>query len=774
MQRVHPSSLGLIGIASLGSLLAACGSSMTGTDGGSHPGTDAGPGVDMRIIVRCSADDDPDHDTISTTVEGTGDADADGTPNYLDTDSDGDGIPDAVEAGRADCSMTPVDTDGDGIPDFLDTDSNGDGITDMVQVGPDPTHPLDTDGDGIPDYRENDVDGDGIPNSIELGPDPAHPADSDGDGTPDFMDADSDGDTIPDSVEWNAAMPDEDADHIPNFQDLDSDGDGVNDSIEAGDGVLTTPPISCGYEVDPTTRTPFEAAPDGGVAIPYPGDGIPDYLDLDSDNDGLSDGEETRLGLNPCAFDTDGDGVDDAFEGAYTEVNCPDGHTPIAGAPADSCTVGTVPAARPSTDDFYLVLPYLGPNQIKPLDFGTTIRVADIFFISDTTGSMGGTLTNVQNTVSTPGTGLIDRINLVIPDAWFGGGQHDDMPFGSYGSPGGLHDQPFILAIRETSDAAAVRAAFAGMSLGGGNDGPESQGFALWEIVTGHGGTWTGSGGFGGGGTYTMPDYAGMCLDTGWGAPCFRSAALPIVIHFSDICSHTSPPGEDSSCDEFTGITPMAGTPAMVPHWTDMIAQFNARGAKYVGCNASGGTTCAGPTVPAGYSPCYFMKRTAEETSSVDLDGNSLVYDLPTSASASAFADTIVNAVQTIATRVPLDVDTAIRSSPNPMHVDTSRFIKRRTPGCRQAAPDTIDPCWVPPTGVTPAAAVAGYDTSTFFGVVPGTRVTFAVTFRNDFHMGGATSEIYIAYIDVRGGGSAILDTRQVYIIVPATSGIFG
>src|SRR5262249_38445404 len=153
--------------------------------------------------------------------------------------------------------------------------------------------------------------------------------------------------------------------------------------------------------------------------------------------------------------------------------------------------------------------------------------------------------------------------------------------------------------------------------------------------------------GFGGAGTDDIPDYQGMCLDTGWGAPCFRDAALAIVVHFSDICSHVSPPGEDtSSCPEYSGLTFASGTP--FPVWTDMISEFNRRGAKYVGCNASSGTTCAGPTTPGGYSPCYFMKRTAEETSSVDLDGNALVYDLPNSASSDVFADTIVNAIQTI------------------------------------------------------------------------------------------------------------------------------
>ena len=606
-------SLAVTVLASCVLALAGCGGSsstedmgMTHTDSGMTP-------VDMGRIVRCSADDDPDSDSISSMVEGTGDPDGDGTPNDHDTDSDGDTIPDSVEAGRGDCGLPPVDTDGDGTPDYLDRDANGDGIDDSMQTG-------DTNMNGVPDWRDNDADGDNIPNAVEIGADPMHPVDTDGDGVPDFMDPDSDGDTIPDQVEWNPAQPDQDMDGVDNFRDSDSDGDGTPDNVEAGDGDLTTPPNSCNMEWNSVTRSPFYPDMDGGTPVPYPGDGIPDYLDVDSDNDGLSDGEEQRYGLDPCNPDSDGDGIDDAFEGAYTEVNCPDGTTPLPGAPPDACTLGHSSSATPPTTDFYLVLPFNGPAVVRPLDFGTTIRVADIFFISDTTGSMGSTLSNVQNTVSTPGTGLIDRIGTVIPDAWFGGGQHDDMPFGSYGGPGGLHDQPFILASRETNDAAAVRAAFAGMSLGGGSDGPESQGFALWEIVTGHGGTFTyAGGGFGGGGTYTMPDYAGMCLDTGWGAPCFRDAALPIIVHFTDICSHISPPGEDPSCDEYTGITG-PGTDPLI-HWTDMVAEMNRRGAKYVGCNASFGTTCAGPTMPAGYSPCYFMKRTAEETSSVDLDG---------------------------------------------------------------------------------------------------------------------------------------------------------
>ena len=48
----------------------------------------------------------------------------DGTPDYRDTDSDNDGIPDSFEGD----STGGPDTDGDGTPDFQDTDSDNDGI----------------------------------------------------------------------------------------------------------------------------------------------------------------------------------------------------------------------------------------------------------------------------------------------------------------------------------------------------------------------------------------------------------------------------------------------------------------------------------------------------------------------------------------------------------------------------------------------------------------------------------------------------------------------
>jgi hypothetical protein len=719
-------------------LMLACGGGSTppvGTDAG-HTGTDSGP-----VVIRCGGGDDPDMDTISSGDEGEDDPDMDGLPNLRDPDSDGDGLNDVDEAGDRDCNTRPVDSDGDTIPNYLDRDANGDGVDDSTQ------RTTDTDGDGTPDAIDGDVDGDGIDNGIEAGPDASNPIDTDTDGTPDVFDLDSDGDTIYDSLE---GAFDSDHDGAPNYLDLDSDADDIQDADEAGDGDLETPPFQCASEINAVT---------GMVML----DGLQDYRDADSDNDGLGDSEERAIGTNPCAIDTDMDGLDDLAEGAYELYNCPD-HT--TGTDCGCATNAHGPCTIPA-EHFYVVLPFQGAPVERELTFSTTIRVADIFFMSDTTGSMGGVITNVSSTIARPGTGLIARISdpdTGIPDAWFGAADFKDMPFGGYGGGG---DWGFNLTIPMThpSRAADVAARIStGWVASGGSDGPESHTEALWQAMTGEGGTFMG----GGSPIYTIPRYVGDCLDTGWGAPCFREAALPIIVFFTDICGHNGPPGEDASCDDYTGITP-------APHtWAEAIAQMNIHGAKFVGIGTNG--DCSRAVGPDGFSPCYYLRRTADETGSVDLDGIPLVYNLPASGSTELFVDTIVRAIDTIAHRVPLDVDTGLRDDPSD-EVNATRFIKRRQPSCRLAPPPAIcevlegESCWVEPEGLTHDQAVACVDASTFFGVIPGTRVTFRITFQNDFQMGGPTAQLFIAFIDVRAGGSAILDTREAFIVVPADSG---
>ena len=99
-------------------------------------------------------------------------------------------------------------------------------------------------------------------------------------------------------------------------------------------------------------------------------DAIPDYLDNDSDNDGLSDREETeRYETDPLNPDSDGDGYIDVAEVATQH----DPNDRNDGIPED---------------DYYVVLPYRGDAQERELRFGTTVRQADVFFMMDRTASM--------------------------------------------------------------------------------------------------------------------------------------------------------------------------------------------------------------------------------------------------------------------------------------------------------------------------------------------------------------------------------------------------
>ncbi|MGB5442783.1 MAG: dockerin type I repeat-containing protein, partial [Gammaproteobacteria bacterium] len=53
------------------------------------------------------------------------------------------------------------------------------------------------------------------------------------------------------------------------------------------------------------------------VLVDTDSDGIPDNIDMDDDNDGLTDADEATYGTNPLLADSDSDGFDDAMEITY-------------------------------------------------------------------------------------------------------------------------------------------------------------------------------------------------------------------------------------------------------------------------------------------------------------------------------------------------------------------------------------------------------------------------------------------------------------------------
>ncbi len=391
------------------------------------PGEDASATLSYR---------DSDEDTIIDVHEGPDDSDADGVPDYLDTDSDGDTIPDSLEAGDTDPLTFPWDSDEDGTADFQDRDSDDNGILDAEEVGMDPLNPLDLDQDGIADFRDPDNDGDGLLDRLEIGA--ALPLDSDRDGLPDYLDADSDGDTILDAdearVDPRGHPEDLDRDGVPNYRDLDSDGDGFSDQDEAGDTDLATAPRDTDL------------------------DGIPDFLDLDSDGDGVLEVDEVSLGTDPFVHDTDGDGYSDGGEMA---------------AHSDPLDPESVPQG------LYLVIPERS-QVTATFEFTPAIAMADVIFLLDSTGSMGVTLSALAADFAQ----IVSDVSAQIPDAAFGVVTFQD--YNQIGMGGGA-DKPFVLQQQVTTDHDAVQNALSALWPAGGGDQPEATLEALFQAATGVG-----------------------------------------------------------------------------------------------------------------------------------------------------------------------------------------------------------------------------------------------------------------------------------------------
>lgn len=326
-------------------------------------------GVDENSDGRIDNYTDTDGDGLSQNVDqstsllpipsvglGQADLDGDGLPNYLDRDSDNDGIPDLVEAEGADANnnglidgMVDVNNNGlidalqgdsftdhdfDGLSSAYDGDVNGDMIAENPTVGLLRTG-ADVNNDGRADsYPFKNLDGATRPNPYDL--------DSDGDGITDvreagFVDANNDGqsdgsrgtDGWDDAIDALTALGllNTDARGNANYLDIDADDDGIPDNVEGMSTSGYSLPLFADADGDGIDDRYDPTAGFGGNGItPFDMDNdlIPDYRDLDTDNDGRIDIEEGNdfndngladdvpVGLS--FIDIDGDGLIDFFD----------------------------------------------------------------------------------------------------------------------------------------------------------------------------------------------------------------------------------------------------------------------------------------------------------------------------------------------------------------------------------------------------------------------------------------------------------------------------
>jgi hypothetical protein len=130
--------------------------------------------------------------------------------------------------------------------------------------------------------------------------------------------------------------------------------------------------------------------------------------------------------------------------------------------------------------------------------------------------------------------------------------------------------------------------------------------------------------------------------------------------------------------------------------------------------------------------------------------GTETVYDAPGGSVSASVVDGIVDLVGA----TTQDVTSATRDDDgDPAMIDARMFIQRVTP--------------------VRATRATRFDATTFYGVAGGTTVTFEVEFQNDFLPATTRVQIFLAYIDVLDVASGtVVDTRNVYIVVPGEGGV--
>jgi len=434
--------------------------------------------------------------------------------------------------------------------------------------------------------------------------------------------------------------------------------------------------------------------------------------------------------------------------------------------------------------DFFFVLPYEDPagSQDKPLTFSTDIKNLDVFISMDTTGSMGGPITNLQNSLNTE---VIPGIQASIETTWFGVAAWMDFPISPFGTPGCFSgmgtpydtDQPFILLQSMTASAGDAQTAVTALANGGGfgspigcgSDGPESMIESLYQIATG-------DGLMGPAPTLVPENHNGI------GGVEFRQGSLPIIVSITDNQSHD--PGVpmcgfgtdydsnaavlaeaatradtklalEAICGRVVTVAVSNFDPACGPlaDGVDFAETTGAQippeawdlapGGRPAGCAA--GQCCTGQggngVPPNAESLCPMVYR-------VDFSGNGV-------------GESMTDGVVMLANYAPFSVTTVVSGldvdeagAPLPPGFNTADFIKSVVPLWHGPVPLP----GVPDPILTPDA---------FENVVPNTPVTFNVEALNDFIPRTDQARLFSATISVLADSCGDLDERDVFILVP-------
>ncbi len=154
---------------------------------------------------------------------------------------------------------------------------------------------------------------------------------------------------------------------------------------------------------------------------------------------------------------------------------------------------------------------------------------------------------------------------------------------------------------------------------------------------------------------------------------------------------------------------------------------------------------------PGAPSPLADLRAIATDTGAVDASGNPLVFDI--GSSGDRVGTGIVQALETVASGLPLDVDAIAEDVPGDGY-DATRFIQA-----------------VHPLSADPPDGVASMDDHHFVGVKPGTRVVFELVVDTSHIPPSPLTRHIPARIVFRAFARSRLGQQRITLVVPGTAG---
>jgi len=467
------------------------------------------------------------------------------------------------------------------------------------------------------------------------------------------------------------------------------------------------------------------------------------------------------------------------------------GTTAISYAPNGDVTIrcalpGGPPPPPPPPAGPSLRLPF-GASAAAQLVAQARIDKADLVFNVDTTGSMGGEISNLQTGLTTT---IVPGVRALLADTQFGVTSFEDFPYNTCNVPGspacaaGLGnfgaefgdvsgcgnaagDRPFTLVTSVGGDV-AIGLASLDSPLGCGVDVPESGWEALRQLATGAG--WA-SFSDSTGDVYSPLVPAFTPSSTGSiGGVGFRANALPIVLHVTDAPSHSDAdyaPFFSGAASRSTAIAALDAIAARVitanSGGVDVQAELTSlasdTGASVPACAWSfdlGGTPASRPPGCAVTQCC-----TGLNGAGVPPTGDSCPLALRFSTQGTGLPLATVSAVGRLLAFAKLNVRLVAREDPS--RPGGLCLLRNLTP---IAATNPFPGCATAATPIDPDPAMPGNEG--FDAVTPGSTLDFEIRGQNDCIPQSAQEQTFGVFIDVVSDGVLLLGSSSVSLVVPA------